>query len=81
MRGKLLQGLKSYIVLFLLLTLIVHFSQWIDNPLEHLKSLPSSSLGVWHPLIITLGIYFILLLLKVIVRFIKNLITKKGKQS
>ncbi len=81
MGKRVVKGLTTYLILFLFLSIVVHFPQWIDNPLGHIKSLPSSSLGVWHPVVITLIIYLALSLLKAVVNFIKNLITNKGKQS
>jgi len=60
--------------IFILFALFVHFNAWINHPLKHLKALPDSSLGVWHPIFLTLILYFISLLIRWIVSFIKSFI-------
>jgi hypothetical protein len=65
--------LSIFIFIFLFLSLGMHFSAWIDHPLVHLESLASSSLGAWHPLIITLIVYVSILFVRVLIHSVKRL--------
>jgi ABC-type multidrug transport system fused ATPase/permease subunit len=75
---KVINELKIYLFLFILLALAMHFKAWLNSPIDQIKLLPSSSLGVWHPFIITLGVYIVLSLFRLIINFIKKII-KKGE--
>ena len=62
-----------YLALFFLLGLTVHFQACIDHPIEHIRALPSSSLGPWHPLFLTLGAYLLVGTVRLIKRGIIRL--------
>ncbi|WP_457593165.1 hypothetical protein [Hydrogenimonas sp.] len=49
------------LVLFLLLSFAMHAKACLDHPLEHIKALSQSPLGMLHPVYITLGVYLLLL--------------------
>jgi ABC-type multidrug transport system fused ATPase/permease subunit len=76
---KFLNELKIYIVLFILLSSLMHFKAWLDMPIEHIKALPSSSLGVWHPFVLTFGIYALISVIRFIINIIKKIIKKEEK--
>jgi len=48
-----------FLVIFLILSLAVHFQAWLDHPLAHLASLPQSPMGMGHPFIFAAGIYLV----------------------
>ncbi|HHD77357.1 MAG TPA: hypothetical protein ENK97_01045 [Campylobacteraceae bacterium] len=60
-------------VLFVVLSLAMHFSAWIEHPIRHLEALPSSPLGLWHPLYLTLAVYLLLGVVRLLVRFCRRL--------
>jgi hypothetical protein len=53
----------------------MHFGAWMDHPLEHLQSLSDSSLGFFHPFIITFIVYLLVLLLRFLGRLIQKVRT------
>jgi len=50
----------------------MHFSAWMDHPLAHIEALPHSSLGVYHPLFLTLIVYGVIALLRGLWALIKK---------
>ncbi len=69
----LLREFGLYIVLFVLLSLGMHFQSWLSQPLEHLTHLTQSSLGFWHPFYMTLGLYLLIGLLRIVVVLFKKI--------
>jgi len=69
---RLAKELKIFLFLLLLLSLGMHFGAWMDHPLEHFRHLSQSSLGVWHPLFLTLILYVIILFLRGIVQLFRR---------
>jgi hypothetical protein len=67
--------LLLFALLFLFLSIAMHFGAWVDHPIAHMASLEKSPLGLWHPLFITALIYLVLLIVRILFRFIKKLIT------
>ncbi len=63
-------------VLFVVLSLAMHFSAWIDHPIRHLEALPSSPLGPWHPLYLTLAVYLLLGFVRLMVGFFRRLFSR-----
>jgi len=55
--------------IFLSLSLFVHFDAWMSYPLAHIQALSKSSLGVFHPLFLTLFVYLIVGVLRFIFNF------------
>jgi hypothetical protein len=70
---QILKEIKTYVLLFILLSVLMHFGAWTDHPLEHLQSLSESSLGFFHPFVITLIVYLLLLLLRFLGRFMQKI--------
>jgi len=64
--------LISFAVIFVLLSLLVHFKAWIDHPVEHIKNLSNSSLGLWHPLVLSLVVYVLVAVIRAMSYFIKK---------
>jgi len=54
----------------------MHFSIWLDHPLEHIKSLPTSSMGWWHPFLFTFLVYAFIGVIRLLDLLFKK-ITKK----
>lgn len=72
-----IKELLIFILILILLSFGMHYEEWLDYPLEHLKKLPYSSaygLGYWHPLVFTLIVYIIVS----VPRFIYKLLIKKN---
>jgi len=70
--------LKVFLLLFLFLALLMHFDAWIEDPYAHIEALKYSSLGIWHPLVITAIVYLFILLLKGIAKIFKAFKNKKN---
>ena len=64
--------LKVFVILFILLSLLMHFGAWVSHPIEHLNTLEKSSLGLWHPIFLT-SIFYIII---AFVRWIISLYSK-----
>jgi polyferredoxin len=62
----LVKEIKYFLFLFILLALLMHFSAWVAHPISHIDALSSSSLGSWHPIVITFLVYLLVALLRVI---------------
>ena len=58
--------------LFVIAAFAVHYQAWIDHPLEHIKRLPESPFGIWHPLLFTLVIYLLLWGMRLIVNVFRK---------
>jgi len=58
---RLLHELLIFLVLFLLLSFAMHASEFMSDPLNHIRALTQSPLGALHPLYITFGVYLFLL--------------------
>ena len=70
--------LKIFIVILVVLTLVIHYKEFLEYPLQHLKNFPNSGaygLGIFHPLVFTAIVYILVLLPRMIIRFFK-----KGKK-
>jgi len=68
-----------YTILFLLLSLLMHFPQWISTPLIHLSSLENSGaygFGFIHPFLFTFLIYLLFFIPRIIIKFFKHRFTK-----
>jgi len=74
-----MKGVKKesaiFILLFLFLSLAMHFGAWMNYPLLHIESLPKSQLGIWHPFYITLLVYLFVLFLRFLLKVVKKLFT------
>ena len=73
---RIVKELMIFGAVFVVLALAMHADAWVDHPLEQVAHLPQSSLGVWHPLYISLGVYLLLLALRTavgaVVKFFKR---------
>ncbi|MDN5088747.1 hypothetical protein [Aliarcobacter butzleri] len=52
-----------FIVILIVLTMTMHYKEFINYPLTHLKNFPNSSaygFGIFHPLVFTSIIYIVL---------------------
>jgi len=68
--------LLVFLFLFLFLAVGIHFHAWMTDPVEHFKALPKSSLGLYHPLWLTAGIYLLILVPRLLVTLVKKLLRK-----
>jgi len=66
--------LKILVFLFLFLAIAMHFGAWIDHPLAQIKALPTSPLGIWHPLFLTLIAYVVIVIIRSLFSFLKRLL-------
>jgi hypothetical protein len=65
-----------FLSLFVFLAVGMHFTAWISHPIEQLQSLPTSPLGLFHPLYITFVVYLLILIGRGVVKFIKKVFRK-----
>ncbi|MAD41175.1 MAG: hypothetical protein CL623_02140 [Arcobacter sp.] len=64
--------------IFLILTIVMHYQEFLNYPLAQIKALPSSGaygFGAFHPIIFTLIVYLLLWIPRAIIK----LFTKKFK--
>ena len=66
------KDLKIFIGIFLVLALGMHFKAWMEHPVEHVQSLFTQGWFALHPLVITLVVFLLYVLIRVIVRFLKR---------
>jgi len=74
---RLKQELLIFFALLILLALGMHFKAWIDHPITHIEALPHSTLGAWHPLYITAGVYILLTAIRLLMSLIKKIVKKR----
>jgi len=65
-----------FVIIFFVLSSVVHFDAWLDHPVMHLKALPMSSLGIFHPLYLSFIIYLIFGFLRFFIIFLKRIFNK-----
>ncbi len=56
--------------LFLFLAIGMHFKEWIDHPIDHIKHLPGAGaygIGAIHPIVFTVVLYLAVLIVRKIV--------------
>jgi hypothetical protein len=71
--------LSIFLTIFLILSLGMHFSEWIDHPIKHLLSLPHAGaygLGFMHPILFTSILYLTVTFILWIIHFMKKRIEK-----
>ena len=62
-------------VVFLLLTLGMHHKEWLSMPLVHLSHLPNAGaygVGMIHPFVFTMAVYFLLWIPRLMVKLFKK---------
>jgi hypothetical protein len=66
-------------VIFIILSVGMHYEEWLSHPILHLKQLPSSGaygIGAIHPLVFTLIVYILIWIPRGIFKLFKGI--KKG---
>ena len=76
MKQIIVRELFVYGVLFVLLALTVHYRAWLSHPIAQFKALPSSPLGLWHPFILTLFFYILVLIVRVAIHLARKIKAK-----
>ena len=67
--------LKIFIIILVGLTIVIHYKEFLEYPLQHLKNFPNSGaygLGMLHPIVFTAIVYSVLLLPRLMIRFFKK---------
>ena len=67
--------LKIFIVILIILTLSVHYKEFLEYPLEHIKNFPNSGaygLGIFHPVVFTALVYILISIPRLIIRFLRR---------
>lgn len=62
-----------FTIIFIVLSLLIHFEQWLNAPIVHLSNLENSGaygLGLFHPFVFVSLIYIILLIPRVLTKFL-----------
>jgi len=65
-----------FLAIFLVLTIGMHFSVWVNHPLEHFLSLPQADaygIGIFHPLIFSFIVYLFVAFILWIIDLIRKL--------
>ncbi len=71
--------LYIFIGIFLFLSIVMHFKEWISHPVDHIEALPEAGaygIGAIHPLVFTLVVYIIFVLFRSIYRGVKKIVVK-----
>ncbi len=71
---SLFKEIKIFVFLFLFLALVMHFHAWVSHPIAHIKALPSSPMGMWHPLWLTAIVYAFLLIMRLMIVLLKKVL-------
>lgn len=74
---KLIREIIIYLVLFILLSLSMHITEWLSYPLAHIKNLYHNVFPL-HPFVYTFILYIIVFILRLIFGFILRLFKKKN---
>jgi len=64
--------IKIYLLLFILLSVAMHFSAWTDHPITHIQALKESSLGLFHPFVISFLVYLLILIVRLVWGWLKR---------
>ncbi len=70
---RVLREIVIFAFLFLFLSIWMHYKEWLDHPMEHLKALPESQFGPLHPLLFTFVLYLIISFLRLVIHWIRKL--------
>ncbi len=73
---KVIRELLIFSGIFVLLAFVVHFRAWLDHPVQHIESLPASSMGVWHPVFLSLIAYLIVVVIRGAVFLLKKMLVR-----
>ncbi|MBN2767859.1 MAG: hypothetical protein JXQ68_02045 [Campylobacterales bacterium] len=68
-----------FIVIFLILSISIHFDAWISHPIAQIEALPKGGalgLGIWHPLIFAFLVYIVVWIFRLIGSGIKKIFRK-----
>ena len=57
----------------------MHFKAWLSHPIEHIKALPTSPFGPFHPFVFSFALYFFILIIRLFVKIIKKAVDKGSK--
>jgi len=63
-----------FISIFFVLTIIFHYKEFLEYPIIHILSLPTSGaygFGIFHPIVFTFIVYILLWILRLIGRLFK----------
>ena len=75
-RNRLKKELFIFVLIFSVLALGMHMSQWLTHPLEHIAHLSTHKMP-YHPLLYTTIVYSILALIRVVINAIIKLFRKR----
>ncbi len=70
-------ALGLYLFLFVFLSLLIHFKEFINYPIKHTLNLANAGaygFGSLHPIIFTTLVFVVVLLLQLILKFLKKVI-------
>jgi len=76
MKRLLIKEFVIYLIIFLLLTLGMHYKEWFSHPFEHISSLPTSQFGTFHPIFFSFGVYLIVLIMRGVIVGFRKLIKR-----
>ncbi|HIE35000.1 MAG TPA: hypothetical protein EYP79_02230 [Campylobacterales bacterium] len=79
MKKTISKELSIYFAIFFLLSLAIHHKEWILHPLDHLRALPHSQFGLFHPFIFSFGAYISVLIVRIFIKIIKKAINRVVK--
>lgn len=66
-------------LIFVVLSFIIHYKEFLSFPLEHIQNLQDAGaygFGFLHPFLFTLLVYIILLIPRIIIKIVRKLTTK-----
>ncbi len=76
MKRLLIKEFVIYLIIFLFLTLGMHYKEWFSHPFEHISSLPTSQFGAFHPIFFSFGVYLIVLIMRGVIVGFRKLIKR-----
>ncbi len=81
MKQRVIKELAIFLFLFVFLSIWMHFKEWTDHPIEHIKSLPESQFGIFHPLVFTFFVYILILIVRIFIKIARKFIETGAKKG
>jgi uncharacterized oligopeptide transporter (OPT) family protein len=70
-----------FIGIFIVLTVLMHYKEFLNYPIAHIKNFPNSSaygFGIFHPIVFSFTVYIVLLAPRLIIKLFRR---KKNEKS
>lgn len=80
MKKILIKEISIFLLIFIILSLGMHYKEWFSHPVEHLSALSHSQFGPLHPLFFSFGVYIFVLIIRLFIKIFKKAVEKGSKK-